>query len=130
MTAPTARPDGSKWTPHAVDRSSPCSPPGPWPLAAAVVCDGCPGVAQAAGASFKAARPELRPAPPPSAARVSSACSGLNGDSGLLLALEGRPLAKTCTFLSYDAIRELAALPHLAHLSDSILSEYEETADE
>ena len=44
--------------------------------------------------------------------------------------IEGRALAKTCTFLGYDAVRDLAALPHLSHLSDSILSEYEETADE
>lgn len=44
--------------------------------------------------------------------------------------IERRPLSKTCTFLSYDAVRELADLPHLSHLSDSILSEYEETADE
>lgn len=42
--------------------------------------------------------------------------------------IEGRPLAKICTFLSYDAIRELAALPHLGHLSDSILTEYDEAA--
>jgi hypothetical protein len=44
--------------------------------------------------------------------------------------IEGRALAKTCTFLGYDAVHELAALPHLSHLSDSILSEYEEAADE
>jgi hypothetical protein len=44
--------------------------------------------------------------------------------------LERRPLSKSCTFLSYDAVHELAALPHLGHLSDSILSEYEEIADE
>lgn len=44
--------------------------------------------------------------------------------------IEGRPLAKTCSFIAYDKIRELAGLPHLAHLSDSILGEYDESADE
>jgi len=44
--------------------------------------------------------------------------------------LERRPLASTCTFLPYDAIRDIGALPHLTHLSDSIVSEYEESADE
>ena len=62
-------------------------------MAAGVVCDGCPGVAQAAGASFNAARPGLRRARPPSAARVSSACSGLNGDSGgFFLPCDGRDM--------------------------------------
>jgi hypothetical protein len=41
-----------------------------------------------------------------------------------------RPLKESCTFLSYDSVRELADLPHLAHLSDSIVTEYEEAADE
>ena len=44
--------------------------------------------------------------------------------------IEGRPLGKSCTYLSYDSVREIAELPHLRHLSDSILSEYEEFADE
>jgi len=45
--------------------------------------------------------------------------------------LEGRPLAKTCTYLSYDAVREIGALPHLAHVNDSVLDEYcEEATDE
>jgi hypothetical protein len=39
--------------------------------------------------------------------------------------LEGKPLSQRCTFLSYDGIRELAALKHLAHLSDSVLEDYE-----
>ena len=43
--------------------------------------------------------------------------------------LEGRPLAKTCTYLSYDAIREIAALPHMSHLSDTVLDEYAEDAE-
>lgn len=44
--------------------------------------------------------------------------------------IEGRPLAKTCTFLSYDAIREIASIPQLAHISDTILTEHEDLADE
>ena len=43
--------------------------------------------------------------------------------------LEGRPLAKTCTFLSYDTIKEVYALPHLGHVSDTILDEYSEDAE-
>lgn len=43
--------------------------------------------------------------------------------------LERRPLSKTCTFLSYDSIREIGELPHLAHVSDSILDEYAEEAE-
>ncbi len=30
--------------------------------------------------------------------------------------LQGRPLFKRCTFLSYDSVREIAALEHLAHV--------------
>jgi EVE domain len=45
--------------------------------------------------------------------------------------LEGRPLAKTCTYLSYDSVNEIAALPHLSHVNDSVLDEYaEEAADD
>jgi predicted RNA-binding protein len=45
--------------------------------------------------------------------------------------LEGRPLAKTCTYLSYDSVNEIAALPHLSHVNDSVLDEYaEEAGDE
>ncbi len=43
--------------------------------------------------------------------------------------LEGGQLSKTCTFLSYDAVQEIAALPHLAHTSDSILADYTEEAE-
>jgi hypothetical protein len=42
--------------------------------------------------------------------------------------LEGKPLSARCTFLAYDAVRELAELKHLEHLSDSVLEEYEESA--
>jgi len=44
--------------------------------------------------------------------------------------LDRGPLAESCTYLSYDSIRELAAQPHLSHLSDSVLDEYEEEAED
>jgi hypothetical protein len=43
--------------------------------------------------------------------------------------LERAPLAERCTYISYDSLRELAKLPHLAHTSDSVLTEYEEEAE-
>ena len=43
---------------------------------------------------------------------------------------ERRPLWETCTFLSYESLEELAALPHLQHLSDSIIDEYVDEAEE
>lgn len=43
--------------------------------------------------------------------------------------LQGKPLMKRCSFLSYDAVRQLAAHDHLEHLSDSVLEEYEEEAE-
>jgi hypothetical protein len=43
--------------------------------------------------------------------------------------LEKGPLAESCTYLSYDGVRELAALQHLSHLSDSVLDEYSEEAE-
>ena len=43
--------------------------------------------------------------------------------------LEKGPLADTCTYLSYDSLRELASDKHLAHLSDSVLDEYAEEAE-
>jgi len=43
--------------------------------------------------------------------------------------LDRGPLSESCTFLSYDSVRELAQQPHLAHLSDSVVDEYEEDAD-
>ncbi|MDI3282261.1 EVE domain-containing protein [Polyangium sp. 15x6] len=42
--------------------------------------------------------------------------------------IEGKPLQERCTFLSYDSVDELAKLPHLGHVNDSILSEYEDDA--
>ncbi|MFN8466333.1 MAG: hypothetical protein U0X20_12320 [Caldilineaceae bacterium] len=43
--------------------------------------------------------------------------------------LEAGPLAERCTFLSYDAVRDIAGLRHLGHLSDSVLEEYTEEAE-
>jgi hypothetical protein len=43
--------------------------------------------------------------------------------------LEKGPLAESCTFLSYDSLRELAEQKHLNHLSDSVLDEYAEEAE-
>jgi hypothetical protein len=44
--------------------------------------------------------------------------------------LDQGPLYEKCTFLSYDAIRSLSEMKHLSHMSDTILEEYEETAEE
>lgn len=43
--------------------------------------------------------------------------------------LEKGPLAESCTYLSYDSLRELAKQRHLAHLSDNVLDEYAEEAE-
>jgi predicted RNA-binding protein len=43
--------------------------------------------------------------------------------------LERGPLSELCTYLSYDALRELANERHLAHLSDTVLDEYAEEAE-
>lgn len=43
--------------------------------------------------------------------------------------LEGRALSEMCTYLSYDAIREIGESKHLAHLSDNVLDDYEDDAD-
>lgn len=43
--------------------------------------------------------------------------------------LDRGPLSESCTFISYESIRELAAQPHLSHLSDTVLEEYEEDAE-
>jgi len=43
--------------------------------------------------------------------------------------LEKGPLADSCTYLSYDSLRELASQKHLAHLSDTVLDEYAEEAE-
>jgi hypothetical protein len=43
--------------------------------------------------------------------------------------LEKGPLAESCTYLSYDSIRELSTQKHIAHLSDTVLDEYAEEAE-
>ncbi len=43
--------------------------------------------------------------------------------------LEGRALAEMCTYMSYDNVIEIGELKHLAHLSDKIIEEYEESAE-
>ena len=43
--------------------------------------------------------------------------------------LERGPLAESCTYLSYDSLRELAAQKHLSHLSDTVIDEYAEEAE-
>jgi hypothetical protein len=44
--------------------------------------------------------------------------------------LERGPLYEMCSFISYSAIDELNNLPHLAHMSESIVKEYEEFPEE
>ena len=39
------------------------------------------------------------------------------------------PPADYCTYISYDSLRELVKNKHLAHLSDSVLEDYEEEAE-
>ena len=43
--------------------------------------------------------------------------------------LERGPLSKSCSFISYESVRLMSAMPHLAHMHDSILFEYEEMPD-
>jgi hypothetical protein len=43
--------------------------------------------------------------------------------------LERGPLAESCTYISYDSLRELAKQRHLAHLSESVVEEYAEEAE-
>lgn len=43
--------------------------------------------------------------------------------------LERGPLAESCTYLSYDRLRELAAQKHLEHMSDKVLDEYAEEVE-
>ena len=44
--------------------------------------------------------------------------------------LDRGPLSESCTFVPYDSVRDLVRDPHLAHLSESVLEEYEESADD
>jgi len=43
--------------------------------------------------------------------------------------LERGPLAESCTYLSYERLRELAGLRHLEHMGDSVLDEYAEEVE-
>lgn len=43
--------------------------------------------------------------------------------------LDRGPLAESCTYLSYDSLREIGNLKHLALLSDKVLDEYSEEAE-
>ena len=42
--------------------------------------------------------------------------------------LERGALSESCTFISYDSIRQLALRPHLSYLSDTVLDEYDKEA--
>ncbi len=44
--------------------------------------------------------------------------------------LEHQPLAERCTFIAYEDLHEIMDLKHLGHVSDSVLGEYEESANE
>ena len=44
--------------------------------------------------------------------------------------LEKGPLSESCSFLSYNSIREIANSKGLQHMRDTILEDYEELAEE
>ena len=44
--------------------------------------------------------------------------------------LAGGSLSSVCTYIAYDAVDTITALPNLRHSRDSIVEEYEESADE
>ena len=43
--------------------------------------------------------------------------------------LDGAPLSERCTFLSYDSIKAISGLPHIAHMDHKVLDEYAEEAE-
>ncbi len=43
--------------------------------------------------------------------------------------LERGPLARSCSFLSYDSVKELVSTPNLKYMRDSLLDEYTENPD-
>jgi hypothetical protein len=43
--------------------------------------------------------------------------------------LERGPLAETCSFLPYAAVREIASNPTLSHLRDTVLEDHAEYAE-
>ena len=42
--------------------------------------------------------------------------------------LDRGPLSESCRYLSYESVQELARSPHLSHMSESVIEEYEEEA--
>jgi hypothetical protein len=44
--------------------------------------------------------------------------------------LEKGPLSKSCTYLSYDSVREIAGLKNLEDMKDSVIDRYTELAIE
>ncbi len=44
--------------------------------------------------------------------------------------LDNGPLYEKCTYLAYSAVHSIAAQKHLSHMSDTIIEEYEEHADD
>jgi hypothetical protein len=44
--------------------------------------------------------------------------------------LEGGPLQRTCSYLSYTSVDELYGQPRLEHMNDTVLSDLEEYAEE
>ena len=44
--------------------------------------------------------------------------------------LDRGPLYKQCTYLSYDSVEQLESTFHLTHMNDSIIEEYEESAED
>jgi len=44
--------------------------------------------------------------------------------------LDRGPLSESCTYLSYDSVLDLADQAHLSHLSDSVIEEYDEEAED
>jgi hypothetical protein len=43
--------------------------------------------------------------------------------------LDRGPLYKSCSYIGYEAVEEISQMPHLGHMSDSIIEEYEELAE-
>ena len=44
--------------------------------------------------------------------------------------LEGQPLSELCTYPSYDSVKDLSESKHLGYLSDAVIEEYAETAED
>lgn len=44
--------------------------------------------------------------------------------------LDRGPLYESCSFIPYEAVHEIAANKHLAHMSDTLVDEYEESAQD